>query len=108
MPQLPRGGHVGLRFNPPPNWPPPPPDFVPPPRWQPDPAWPPAPPGWQLWVPDDAASGEPGDVPAGAPAIPARPPEFGAGGAGDLAAGPATEAYPPGAPPGPATQAYRP
>jgi hypothetical protein len=44
---------VGLRFNPPPNWPPPPPGFVPPPRWQPDPAWPAPPPGWQLWVPDD-------------------------------------------------------
>lgn len=44
---------MGLRFNPPPNWPPPPPGFVPPPRWQPDPAWPAPPPGWQLWVPDD-------------------------------------------------------
>jgi Domain of unknown function (DUF4190)/Septum formation len=47
---------VGLRFNPPPNWPPPPPGFVPPPRWQPDPAWPAPPPGWQLWVPDDTVA----------------------------------------------------
>jgi hypothetical protein len=44
---------VALRFNPPPNWPAPPPGFVPPPRWQPDPAWPPPPPGWELWVSDD-------------------------------------------------------
>lgn len=44
---------MALRFNPPPNWPAPPPDFVPPPRWQPDPSWPPPPPGWELWVPDD-------------------------------------------------------
>jgi hypothetical protein len=50
---------VGLRFNPPPNWPPPPPGFVPPPRWQPDPSWPPPPPGWQVWV-DDPLPGEPG------------------------------------------------
>jgi Domain of unknown function (DUF4190)/Septum formation len=52
---------VGLRFNPPPNWPPPPPGFVPPPRWQPDPAWPPLPPGWQLWVPDDSDPDGPAD-----------------------------------------------
>jgi hypothetical protein len=52
---------MGLRFNPPPNWPPPPPGFVPPPRWQPDPAWPPPPPGWQLWVPDDSGPGGPAD-----------------------------------------------
>jgi Septum formation len=50
---------VGLRFNPPPNWPPPPPGFVPPPRWQPDPSWPPPPPGWQVWV-DDPLPGERG------------------------------------------------
>lgn len=43
---------MGLRFNPAPGWPPPPPGFVPPPHWQPDPSWPPAPPGWQLWVDD--------------------------------------------------------
>lgn len=62
---------MGLRFNPPPNWPPPPPGFVPPPRWQPDPDWPPPPPGWQLWVPDDAA-----ERPGG---FARRPPEFAAG-----------------------------
>jgi hypothetical protein len=44
---------VGLRFNPPPGWPPVPEGFTPPPGWQPDPSWPPPPPGWQLWVSDD-------------------------------------------------------
>jgi hypothetical protein len=44
---------VGLRYNPPPGWPPPPPGFTPKPGWQPDPSWPPPPPGWQLWVNDD-------------------------------------------------------
>jgi hypothetical protein len=44
---------VGLRFNPPPGWPPVPEGFTPPPGWQPDPSWPPPPPGWQLWVTDD-------------------------------------------------------
>ena len=38
------------RFNPPPNWPTPPPGFVPDAGWQPDPSWPPAPPGWNFWV----------------------------------------------------------
>ena len=52
---------MALRFNPPPNWPAPPPDFVPPPRWQPDPAWPPPPAGWQLWVPDDSEPDGPAD-----------------------------------------------
>jgi hypothetical protein len=40
------------RFNPPPNWPPPPPGFTPPPGWQPDPTLPAPPPGWQLWIED--------------------------------------------------------
>jgi len=44
---------VGLRFNPPPGWPPAPPGFTPGPGWQPDPSWPAPPPGWQLWVNDD-------------------------------------------------------
>ncbi len=90
---------MGLRFNPPPNWPPPPPGFVPPPRWQPDPSWPPPPPGWQLWVPDDSVPEAPGDFPAGAAGIPPRPPDFRPGPAGptrpdfpawpgDFAAGP--------------------
>jgi Domain of unknown function (DUF4190)/Septum formation len=43
---------VGLRYNPPPGWPPAPEGFVPPPGWEPDPSWPPAPPGWQLVVDD--------------------------------------------------------
>jgi len=38
------------RFNPPPGWPEPPPDWTPPPGWRPNAAWPPAPPGWQFWV----------------------------------------------------------
>jgi hypothetical protein len=46
---------VGLRYNPPPGWPPAPEGFSPPPGWQPDPSWPP-PPGWQLWVNDDQMS----------------------------------------------------
>lgn len=41
-----------MRFNPPPNWPAPPPGWHPPPGWNPDPAWGPAPQGWQLWVED--------------------------------------------------------
>ena len=43
---------MGLRFNPPPGWPPVPPDFLPGVDWQPDPSWPPAPEGWQLLVED--------------------------------------------------------
>src|SRR5215472_2164435 len=87
---------MGLRFNPPPNWPPPPPGFVPPPRWQPDPAWPPPPPGWQLWVPDDSVPGGPDFAggAAGPRTFPASPVEFAprrgdfAAGPGDFAAGP--------------------
>ena len=41
-----------MRFNPPPNWPPFPPDWKPAPDWQPDPSWPPPPPGWTLWADD--------------------------------------------------------
>ncbi len=44
---------MGIRFNPPPGWPPVPEGFTPQPGWQPDPSWPPPPPGWQLWVSDD-------------------------------------------------------
>ena len=40
----------GMRFNPPPGWPRPPPDWVPPNAWKPDPMWPVPPPGWQLWI----------------------------------------------------------
>jgi hypothetical protein len=56
---------VGLRYNPPPGWPPAPPGFTPPPGWQPDPSWPAPPPGWQLWVNDD-------QLPTGS--LPSRPP----------------------------------
>jgi hypothetical protein len=48
-----QGAVVGLRYNPPPGWPPPPPGFSPRPGWQPDPSWGPPPPGWQLWLNDD-------------------------------------------------------
>jgi hypothetical protein len=41
-----------MKFNPPPNWPPPSPGWSPPPGWHPDPLWPPPPPGWRLWVDD--------------------------------------------------------
>lgn len=44
---------MGLRYNPPPGWPPAPAGFTPEPGWQPDPSWPAPPPGWQLWVSDD-------------------------------------------------------
>lgn len=73
---------MGLRFNPAPGWPPPPPGFVPPPHWQPDPSWPPAPPGWQLWVDDGApeAGQVTGPMPrAGMTGVQARPGEFGNG-----------------------------
>lgn len=42
------------RFNPPPNWPTPPPGWVPAAGWQPDPSWGPPPAGWQLWVDEPA------------------------------------------------------
>jgi len=44
-----------VRFNPPPNWPPPEPGWYPPPGWQPPVEWGPAPLGWPLWVQDAAA-----------------------------------------------------
>ena len=101
---------MGLRFNPAPGWPPPPPGFVPPPHWQPDPSWPPAPPGWQFWVDDDdpepgqatgpqPRAGRPAPAPDGTFAADpagaqARPGEFGGGPAeappwaGDFGTGP--------------------
>ncbi|MBO0770486.1 MAG: DUF4190 domain-containing protein [Actinobacteria bacterium] len=48
---------MGLRFNPPPGWPPAPAGFVPPAGWRPDPAWPPAPADWPFWVEDDDPGG---------------------------------------------------
>ncbi len=62
---------MGLRFNPPPDWPLPP-GFVPPVDWQPDPGWPPVPPGWSLWVADDAVP-DAGLPPAPPVAYPASP-----------------------------------
>jgi hypothetical protein len=108
---------LGLRFNPAPGWPPPPPGFVPPPHWQPDPSWPPAPPGWRLWVddgiPDQRQPSEPppragrgpavsnggfpatatGAFPAEPTGVQSRPGAFGSGAAdapwaGDFATGP--------------------
>jgi hypothetical protein len=49
---------MGVRFNPPPNWPAPPSGWTPPPGWQPDPAWGPPPSGWQLWVEERQAANE--------------------------------------------------
>jgi hypothetical protein len=37
-------------YNPPPNWPAPPPGWTPPPGWQPDPSWGPAPEAWPVWI----------------------------------------------------------
>lgn len=42
------------RYNPPPNWPVPPPGWSPTAGWQPDPAWGPPPEGWQLWTQERA------------------------------------------------------
>lgn len=53
-------GEPRLRFNPPPGWPTPPPDWVPDENWKPDPSWPQVPPGWQLWT----AVGTQDDFPA--------------------------------------------
>jgi hypothetical protein len=67
---------VGLRFNPPPGWPPVPEGFTPQPGWEPDPSWPPPPPGWQLWVSDDPASSDTVPiqaVPADQPGVPPLP-----------------------------------
>jgi hypothetical protein len=50
---------VGLRFNPPPEWPPVPEGFTPQPGWQPDPSWPPSPPGWKLWITEDQPPADP-------------------------------------------------
>ncbi|MCZ4552255.1 hypothetical protein [Gordonia rubripertincta] len=57
----------GMRFNPPPNWPPAPAGWTPAPGWQPDAHWPPAPAGWPLWVPEP----ETGD-PMAPPSFPPR------------------------------------
>lgn len=51
-----------MRFNPPPNWPPPPRGWQPADGWHPDPSWPPPPISWPLWIED--TPGDEGD-PAG-------------------------------------------
>src|SRR5690625_7761255 len=48
---------MGMRYNSPPGWPPPPEGWSPPPGWEPDPSWGPAPPGWQFWVDDGTEPG---------------------------------------------------
>jgi hypothetical protein len=63
---------VRARFNPPPNWPPPPPGWTPAANFTPDPAWPAPPPGWPLWVLDDPTQ-TPAGVPASHPHTPAAP-----------------------------------
>lgn len=50
MKGLDRGNMRRPVFNPPPNWPPAPPDWTPPDGWEPDPAWGPPPESWSLWV----------------------------------------------------------
>jgi hypothetical protein len=50
---------MGYRFNPPPNWPAPPPGWVPAPGWRPSPEWSAPPPGWQLWIDDTASASSP-------------------------------------------------
>src|SRR5262245_369815 len=67
-----------VRFNPPSNWP------QPPPGWRPDPAWGPPPPGWMLWVPvqpeptgDQAPNGHPGPAPLVLPPMPQPTPATG-------------------------------
>jgi Domain of unknown function (DUF4190)/Septum formation len=64
---------VGLRFNPPPGWPPAPEGFVPQPDWRPDPSWPPPPPGWRLWVDDQPAPAQPEAPWAAQPGTPTGP-----------------------------------
>jgi Domain of unknown function (DUF4190)/Septum formation len=65
---------VGLRFNPPPGWPPVPEGFTPQPGWQPDPSWPPPPPGWQLWVNEEQLPADPAQaITAGQPTSPPLP-----------------------------------
>ena len=41
---------MALTYNPPPNWPGPPPGWRPAANWQPPQEWGPPPPGWSLWV----------------------------------------------------------
>lgn len=64
---------MAFRFNPPPNWPVPPPGWTPQPGWMPLPEWPDPPPGWQLWVDDGGAARAQSAPPRSAGAKHARP-----------------------------------
>lgn len=65
---------MGWRYNPPPNWPQPPPGWTPPPGWQPDPAWGPPPDGHQFWLHElDSHLDGMDDQTASVPAHPAAP-----------------------------------
>lgn len=52
-----------MRYNPPPNWPAPPPGWTPRPGWEPSPEWGPEPPGWPLWVDEPPLSAATYDPP---------------------------------------------
>jgi hypothetical protein len=88
---------VGLRYNPPPGWPPAPEGFIPPPGWQPDPSWPPAPPGWQLVVNDDRMPTQASPQQT-TQASPPSPPPLPGGAAGGLHGGTTSPYAGPGAP----------
>jgi hypothetical protein len=60
----------GMKFNPPPGWPPPPEDWTPTSDWRPDPSWPPAPQGWVFWVPDDTPDRPPAPAQTEPPTAP--------------------------------------
>lgn len=71
-----------MRFNPPPHWPSPPPDWEPEPGWRPPPDWT-IPPGWKLWIEDHPApEAQPHEPPIGdraeAPDAREKVPFFGA------------------------------
>ena len=53
---IPPAPSKSIRFNPPPNWPAPPPGWTPSQGWAPHPSWPPPPAGWQLWIADPGAA----------------------------------------------------
>ncbi len=59
-------------FNPPPGWPPTPPNWRPPAGWTPPAEWPNPPPDWELWISTespDTDSSIPEKSPDGEPAI---------------------------------------
>jgi hypothetical protein len=99
---------MGYRFNPPPNWPAPPPGWVPVPGWRPSPEWPAPPPGWQLWIDDTAltqvianqpSAGHYPEQPQGQPSWGARYPSTGYSPTGQRDAAPASGPIVPQLPP---------